>query len=85
MVNARQNTRQEDMASYISDHFQPSPNTLNLLRKKGIFEDFLESEVMPIFMTYWLELKEKKQEKGKKTCWNTAYYNWAIRSFEGNT
>lgn len=71
------------MSSYLPDNFKPAPGTLNKLRAKGIFEDFLESEVNPRFLTYWQEQKEKKLAAGRKTSWNQTYYNWAIRAHTG--
>ena len=70
------------MPSYIKDDFKPDANTLNLLRKKGIFEDFCD-HIMPHFMSYWLDLKNQGKAQGKKSSWQSTFLNWAIRSHQG--
>ena len=70
------------MASYIKDDFKPDPNTLNLLRQKGIFEDFCEY-IMPHFMSYWLDLKNQGKAQGKKSSWQSTFLNWAVRAHQG--
>ena len=70
------------MPSYIKDDFKPDPNTLNLLRQKGVFEDFCDY-IMPHFMSYWLDLKNQGKAQGKKSSWQSTFLNWAIRSHQG--
>jgi len=70
------------LSSHIPNNYKPGEMVYRSLWKLGAPAEFVDSQ-LDSFLIYWLDLKEKKQEKGKKTSWDMTCRNWMARAWQG--
>lgn len=78
----QRNSIEKKMPSHIPDGFRPSNDSYDNLKKHGCIPEFVDYE-LDLFITYWSELKEKKQKKGRKSSWQLTLQTWMRRAWRG--
>ena len=72
------------MPTYIKKDFAPTDKTYDFLKAKHqIPRPFLDEWVTEHFSNYWNELKDDKNQRGRKTAWQTTYINWSKSAWRG--
>ena len=72
------------MSTWIKEDFKPAKQSYDNLAKHGAIKEFCDDQ-HDYFMTYWLDLKEKKQARGRKTSWDMTWQRWMRSAWNGKT